>query len=161
VKPKIYIETSIPSFYFEERTAAEMIAQRNWTRMWWDEYSSQYEVVTSIAVLEELEDGDYPNKKEVLALMKDIPVLNAEEEVREIVKTYIKHKAMPNNPTGDALHLAIASFYQCRFLLTWNCNHLANPNKKDHLVYVNNKMGLFTPQLVTPFQLLGGKNNAI
>jgi len=35
MKQNIYLETSIPSFYFEIRSEPEMIARRNWTRQWW------------------------------------------------------------------------------------------------------------------------------
>ena len=31
-----YIETSIPSFYYEVRTEPTMAARREWTRNWWD-----------------------------------------------------------------------------------------------------------------------------
>jgi hypothetical protein len=31
---RIYIETTIPSFYFETRTDPDMVARRNWTRQW-------------------------------------------------------------------------------------------------------------------------------
>jgi len=61
---------------------------------------------------------------------------------------------MPADPRGDALHLAVASFHKADFLLTWNCNHIANPNKFDHIRRVNTMLGLFTPELVTPFALL-------
>ena len=54
VKSKIYIETSIPSFYYEIRTEPDMIARKEWTRFWWNTVRQQYEVVTSIAVLDEL-----------------------------------------------------------------------------------------------------------
>ena len=33
--PRTYVETSIPSFYFETRTEPEMVARRTWTRAWW------------------------------------------------------------------------------------------------------------------------------
>ena len=36
VKSKIYIETSIPSFYYEIRTEPDMIARKEWTRFWWN-----------------------------------------------------------------------------------------------------------------------------
>jgi hypothetical protein len=32
----IYVETSIPSFYFETRPGAQMQARREWTREWWE-----------------------------------------------------------------------------------------------------------------------------
>jgi hypothetical protein len=47
---------------------------------------------------------------------------------------------MPQSPTGDALHLALASVHGCDFLLTWNCVHLANPNKLDHIRHVNERL---------------------
>jgi hypothetical protein len=40
-----------------------MIARRNWTREWWNMYRSYYQLVTSLAVIEELEKGEYPNKE--------------------------------------------------------------------------------------------------
>ena len=58
------------------------------------------------------------------------------------------------NDLGDALHLAIASYYKCDFLLTWNCNHLANANKFRHIKMINEKLDLFTPALITPMELL-------
>ncbi len=57
----VYVETSVPSFYFEPRTEPEMVARRLWTRHWWDVVRPAYEAVTSLAVLEELtEDGTRP-----------------------------------------------------------------------------------------------------
>ncbi len=61
---------------------------------------------------------------------------------------------MPRDPEGDALHLALASYHKCDFLLTWNCRHLANANKFDSIRLVNASLGLFTPDLVTPLELM-------
>jgi len=41
-------------------------------------------------------------------------------------------------------------------LVTWNCKNIANANKFDHIRRINGMLGLFTPELVTPFQLLEG-----
>ena len=62
---------------------------------------------------------------------------------------------MPAKPHGDALHLALASYHKCDFLVTWNCVHLANAKKFDHIRIINNRLGLFVPTLVTPLELLG------
>ena len=51
-------------------------------------------------------------------------------------------------------HLALASFHNCDMLVTWNCKHLANANKFGHIHRVNALLGLRTPALVTPLQLL-------
>lgn len=158
VRPRVYIETSIPSFYFEVRTEPEMIARRKWTRQWWDDRSDQYELITSPAVLDELKRSKFPGQEDCLKLMDGIVLVRVEPGVPEIVQTYINHHVMPNDPVGDALHLALASFHKCDFLLTWNCRHLANANKFGHIRQMNTMMGLLVPALVTPLELLGGED---
>ncbi len=95
------IETSIPSFYHEIRTEPEMAARRSWTREWWEQQSYHYELVTSLAVIEELENGDYPTKSDALSLMESIPFLPVEDSIVEIIEAYIARKLMPIDVTGD------------------------------------------------------------
>ncbi|MCU0428102.1 MAG: hypothetical protein MUF71_21015 [Candidatus Kapabacteria bacterium] len=76
-------------------------------------------------------------------------------EIATIAEVYIARKVMPQNAGGDALHLALASYYQCDFLLTWNCKHIANANKFAHIRAVNQSLSLSVPALVTPLELLG------
>ena len=66
---------------------------------------------------------------------------------------------LPGYPAGDALHLALASYHRCDFLVTWNCKHLANANKFGHIRRVNGLLGLFTPALITPLELLGDSDD--
>jgi predicted nucleic acid-binding protein len=155
VKPKVYIETSIPSFYYEERPEPDMVARKLWTRQWWEQSGSYYSLVTSVAVLDELRQGTYPNKTAVLDLVNTLPLIPVTQEIVEIVQTYIQHHVMPQDPVGDALHLALASYHKCDFLLTWNCRHLANANKFGHIRRVNALLGLYVPALVTSLELLG------
>jgi hypothetical protein len=89
VKPKVYIETSIPSFYFEVRTEPEMVVRREWTRRWWSQCRENYEVFSSEAVLTELAGGDFPGQAEALELINQVPLLAIEEPVMEIVEAYI------------------------------------------------------------------------
>ena len=156
----VYIETSIPSFYFEERPQPAMRARREWTREWWDTKREQYAVFTSAAVLDELSRGDYVSKEDCLRLMTDVPVLPIDAATGEVVRAYIRNRLMPDDPVGDALHLAVASLHKVDFLLTWNCAHLANANKFGHVRRINTMLGLFVPALVTPLEMLGGSNAA-
>lgn len=133
-----------------------MAARREWTREWWDDHLVDYEAFTSEAVIEELEGGSFSRKEATLKLVDGLPLLDINEPVADIVATYISHHVMPNDPAGDALHLAIASFHKCDFLVTWNCRHLANANKFGHIRRINTLLGLFVPAIVTPLELLGG-----
>ena len=85
MKNIVYIETTIPSFFFEVRSEPDMIARRNWTREWWNMYRSYYQLVTSLAVIEELERGEYPNKENIIGLLEDVPILTTPIEIVDIV----------------------------------------------------------------------------
>ena len=74
--------------------------------------------------------------------------------VVSVAQIYVRQFVMPNDAQGDALHLALASFYACDYLLTWNCKHLANARKADHIEQVNRRLGLHVPRIVTPEQLM-------
>ncbi len=132
-----------------------MVARRNWTRQWWDERGREvFDLVTSQAVVDELSRGRFRGKDDALGLVSELELLPVVPEIEEIVAAYISHSLMPKDAVGDALHLALASFYGCDYLLTWNCRHLANANKYRHIRRVNTIMDLVTPSLVTPLELL-------
>lgn len=152
---RVYVETTIPSFYFEARTEPSMVARRAWTRRWWEHARNVHELVTSEAVLDELSRGEFAAREDCLRLVEGLPLVPVEPPVAGIVGTYVSHGVMPRDPTGDALHLALASYHRCDFLATWNCRHLANASKFDHIRRVNGLLGLLVPSLVTPLELLG------
>lgn len=154
MKKRVYIETTIPSFHEETRAQPDMVARREWTREWWHLRRRRYELVTSVAVIDELEAGAHPNKSATLALVAGLPLLPIVPAIDGIVDAYIARHVMPADPRGDALHLALASYHSCHFLLTWNCRHLANANKFEHIRFVNAELGLFCPILTTPVELL-------
>jgi predicted nucleic acid-binding protein len=152
--PRVYVETTIPNFYYDLRSSAAVTMRREATRRWWVDAAYLYDLVTSTVVLGELRRGKSSHVPLRLALMSTIPTLAVAEAVDEIVHTYVSNKLMPANPREDALHLALASFYSCDFIVTWNCRHLANPNKRTHIHQINTRLGLRVPRLVTPADLL-------
>lgn len=155
-RPVAYVETTIPSFYHEVRTSPDIIARKDWTRQWWDLAPGRYLMVTSEAVIEELERGIPEQASVRLNLIAGLHLLPIERAITEVIATYIRHRLMPADTGGDALHLALASYHKCDFLVTWNCVHRANANKFGHIRRINTMLGLFTPVIATPLQLLGG-----
>ena len=75
-------------------------------------------------------------------------------EVSELVAYYVAERLMPADDLGDAFHLAFATWYRIQYLLTWNCKHLANANKYEHIHVLNTRRRLLSPTIVTPAQLL-------
>ena len=152
---RVYIETSIPSFYYTLRRDIESRAMQSWTRKWWAQYADQFTLVSSLAVIDELRDGRGEKTQARIDLVENLEMLSISPRIRRITQTYIDRLIMPQDPFGDALHLAIASFYNVDALLTWNYKHIANLNKIYRIRQINQELGLPTPELATPLNYLG------
>jgi hypothetical protein len=150
----VYIETTIPSYYYETRRTSSAIAWCEATRRWWDRYRTDFILVTSKYVLAELGMAPPAKRIRMLDLMKQVSVVEDPPGLNDVVAYYIEHSMMPADAQGDAAHLALASMYSVDFLLTWNCRHLANVNKIQHIEVLNGRLGLSSPVITTPLTLL-------
>jgi predicted nucleic acid-binding protein len=155
-KPRVYVETTIPSTYHTNRASPEMVKHRLETRRWWGTAVHSCELITSRAVLDELAQGNSDHVRWRLALLEGLRVLEVDDKARATARVYIERKLMPADPLGDALHLALASHAECDLLVTWNYRHLANRTKLDRIRRINGELGLFVPLIVSPRDLLGG-----
>jgi predicted nucleic acid-binding protein len=147
----VYLDSTIPSYYFDRREPIRALTDI--TRKWWDTARAHYRCFISEVTIAELQNGPYPNQDRTVALVRNFKQLEPRDEIVVIAETYVKQFVMPKKTLADALHLAYASFYRIDFLLTWNCEHLANANKDQHIHIVNKRIGLSTPRIVTPMQL--------
>ncbi len=81
---RIYLETTVISFYHNARTGPEMVSRQNWTRRWLDAaLIGADELVTSLAVETELNAGEFPNKTDMLKLVSRFPLLDLNDAVGE------------------------------------------------------------------------------
>lgn len=155
-KPRVYVETTIPSFYYDFRDSPAVAQRREATRAWWADARDKYKLLTSARVLEELAAGASDQVQLRLGLVSDLPLLDPSSDTDDIVEVYLLHRLMPRKPTtADATHLALASLHRCDFIVTWDSRHLANPNKTTHIRRINSALNLHVPELVTPQELLG------
>ena len=155
---RIYIDTSIPSSYYTLRTDEDALTKQRVTRDWWNEYADQFGLTSSTAVIGELTRGKSKATQARCALIENIELLPITGRIQQIVQIYIDRLIMPQDPQGDALHVAIASFHSVDALLTWNFAHIANPNKIQLIQRINHELGLSTPDLTTPLDYFGGIN---
>lgn len=151
MKKTVYFDTTIISYLFDKRENIKNFIDI--TKEWWNTQSKRYKIYISNETLGELYRGNYNLKDKTLEFAEKIEVLPRKDEIIEIAQIYINNFVMPKNLQGDAIHLAYSSYYKIDFLLTWNCNHLANANKEDHIRRINAKLNLFIPNIVTPLQL--------
>jgi hypothetical protein len=156
MNPTVYLDATIPSFYFEERPGTILQAWREITVAFWDYAPGRYDLYVSDETVRELEEPGYPTEKRerCIALIQKLPRLSLAPDVFDLAEYYVREGAMPSNDVGDAFHLAFATWYRLQYLLTWNCKHLANANKFEHIQLLNSRRRLVSPTIVTPEQLL-------
>lgn len=153
-RPRVYVETTIPSFYFDQRRTPWMVARRRWTRAWWDVALERHDLVTGPPVDWELNQGPELRRSEWIALMAPLRILDVTDDVEQAVVVYRRDQLMPRRGL-DAMHLALASVHRCEFMATWDTRHLANALKVNHIRKINQRMGLYVPTVATPLQMLG------
>lgn len=111
-------------------------------------------MLVSLAVLNELAGGRPEQAAVRLALVRHLEVLPSGGHILLTANLYVRHRLMPKEVNGDAMHLALASHHGCDVLATWNYLHLANPNKLDRIKRLNEELGLFVPRILTPLALM-------
>jgi predicted nucleic acid-binding protein len=152
MRKTVYLDSTIPSYLFDKREGIREFIEI--TKEWWKQERVHFRVVISDATIAEVGGGNHPYKEQIMReCISSLEVLPPNEQLVGIVRVYSENHLMPGGATGDAVHLAYASFYGADFLLTWNCNHLANANKRQHIAIINTRLRLSIPEIVTPMEL--------
>ena len=154
--PVLYLETTVVS-YLVARPSRDVVvlAHQEITRQWWTARREAFSIYVSPVVLEEAALGDAEQARERLQLLAPYPVLSASDHVEQIAAAYLRELRLPERALRDAAHLAFACTYAVDYLLTWNCAHIANAEVRRQLARVNDRLGLVTPVICTPEELLG------
>ncbi len=154
-----YIETTIPSLY-TGRPSPRLIeaARQNLTRVWWDEYRNEFDLVCSQIVLDECSKGDAVMAAKRLELLGDIPLLELTDDVILIAEYLLLKQIIPTKAADDAVHIAVASVHGIDYLVTWNCKHIANPRNWRRISDCVAKFGYCASVICTPEDLIGDDN---
>jgi hypothetical protein len=154
VLPKVYIETSIPS-YLTARPSRDLVLAGNQetTKMWWLRRQS-YDLYISAFVLEEAAAGDPSAAQERLAALAGITEIQVTDDVAKIAERLLSQASLPEKARLDALHIAVAALGGMDYLLTWNCTHIANAAFRSKIERVVRSFGFEPPIICTPQELV-------
>ncbi len=83
MKEKVYLDSTIPSYYFDKRESLAIFTKL--TRKWWSQMSGSYDLFISDAVLQELNEGDYPRKDEIIEFVSTIPLLPIVDDLEQVL----------------------------------------------------------------------------
>jgi hypothetical protein len=155
MKPKVYLETTIPSLLTAWPSRDLIIAaDQQVTRDWWA-IRHRYQLCVSAEVLREAGRGDAGAAAQRLAAISDCIILPVTNEAERLTERIIATGLIPARALRDAIHIGMATVHEVDFLLTWNCRHIANASIQQGLRKVCHEAGFEIPVICTPHGLLG------
>jgi len=159
MKESIYIETTIPSLYVA-RPSPRLIEtwRQQLTKIWWDNHRQEFDLVCSQSVLDECGRGDDEMVAQRLEILRDLPLLDLNEEVEIAAEALLRGGILPAKAGEDAIHIATASVHGINYLLTWNCKHIANPRIWKRIGECFRGLGHTMSIICTPEDLIGDEN---
>jgi len=155
MKEKIYLDTSIPSAFFDNRDKN----RQKVTQVWWrNVLTDKYEACISELVEAELGNTrDKHRRGNFLTLVKGLKSFEVTVEAEHLAKAYIENDIVPEEYLDDALHLAIATVNGAKTVVSWNFTHMVNHDTKRKVKAVNLLKGYAEIEIESPLELGGGK----
>jgi predicted nucleic acid-binding protein len=154
MKIKIYLDTSVPSaFYDYSKPLRQLITQK-----WFENEAQNFNLFISVLTIDEidkLKNLQKQNNIKSLILKYNINIVEITEKVTELANIYISNEAIPASEPEDALHIAAATIHQLDGIASWNFKHIVsfNPIRKIH--EINKKLNY--PLLeIGSLELFGG-----
>jgi len=130
-KPRIYLETTMFSFYYEERTAPLYLEQKALVRQIFELIQAGiYEPYTSPYATREINNEPTQDKRtKMQALVSDynVEVLPITEEIERLATLHVQEKAIAPAWATDAAHIAVAAYNGLDFIISLNFAHIVRP----------------------------------
>ena len=136
-KQKVYLETTIFNYYFDETKNAQPVTVAFFEAIG----SGQFEGYTSVYAYGELDNAPEPQRSNMLHLIEKyhITVLDTSSEVIQLAEKYMMNNIIPKKKRVDALHIAIASVNELDIILSYNFKHI-NKLKTKTLIPATNQV---------------------
>jgi hypothetical protein len=156
----IYLETSVFS-YLAGLPSTDLLAsvRQQVTAEWWRDHHHGFELFVSPLVEMEASKGDSEDAERRLSAMRDIPQLAVNLEVERLAERLLLDGAVPKTAVEDAVHVSLATVHHIDYLLTWNCRHIDNAEKKPAIRAVCTILGYACSEICTPEEFGGGSSD--
>lgn len=147
VKPRLYLDTSVLSAYFDDRAPD----RQRLTQRFWEERLPEFEGMISESVLQEISDTpDEDRRSEMRRLAAPLAVLDYPTDAEDLAYEYVKIGIFPQKYLGDAIHVAIASVHRVGYLASWNFKHLVRVATRREVNLVNALKGYDPLEIAAP-----------
>lgn len=158
-KQKLYLDTSVISFYFAEDSPEKMAI----TRKFFDQelVRGEYDIYLSALTIQELGNCKDPVLQDkLLEFAYGLPtqVLEATQEINEIGQQFVMEGIIPAKYQDDGIHLAFGLLYDMDYIVSWNFKHLVKPKTKKAVRAFSIKEGYKQIEIITPEEVAEGGN---
>jgi predicted nucleic acid-binding protein len=148
MKQKIYLDTSVISALFDERTPERLsMTSALWSKL------NDYDVFISELVLEELGRANEHVRDKMLSSIKNFTVLKESEQAERLAQLYVRQGIFPEKYFDDALHVALASVNQIIILISWNFTHLVKLKTRRMVSIINLAENIVPVEIISPPEL--------
>ena len=150
-RPTVYLDTTVPS-YFTAPISTDIAKARmqRITRIWWSRYRPSCDLFVSDCLFAESRGGHEDAARKRMAALESIDVVCLSDRSEALLASLLADGLIPENARADAEHIAYAATSSVRFLLTWNCKHLANRMIHRRVTQRCESLGLSCPRVCTP-----------
>lgn len=137
-KLKLYLDTSVPNAYFDEKNSQRQIT----TKEFWQKLGN-YDTYISDLVKEEITATlDEKLRQNLLRLISSFTCLSSKtEEIDDLAKEYLSRKIIPVKYIADAVHIAVATVNGIDILVSWNFEHIVKLRTKREVNATNILLG--------------------
>lgn len=156
MKPKLYLETTIPSYLVSWPSRDLIIAgHQQITKEWWEKRRHGFDMYVSQFVIDEAKAGDTGASHDRMMAIDGVPLLEITPKVGVLATDLVVSGVIPKKAAIDAAHIAIAAAHRMDFLMTWNCVHIANASIAKRVANACRQHGFECPVICTPEELMG------
>ena len=145
-KLKLYIETSLVGFYFDD--LERNISKSESTKCLFEQIRlGLFEGYISELAYAEIKKSQEPFKSRDLKLIDEFDLqllIIDKEQVALLYQAYTESKILPEKYYDDLLHIATAVVSPVDVLVTYNCQHIANENTIRLVKSINLREGFRT-----------------
>lgn len=151
-KPKIYLETTIFNFYFDD----ERDTHADTVKLFEEIANGRYETFTSDYVVKELERASIDKRDKMIGLISeyDLIVLDPSEEAVNLANIYVAAGVIPVNYRTDALHIAIAAVNDLDIIVSMNFQHIVKRKTMKMTSAINIINGYKAVEIYSPMEII-------
>lgn len=134
---KLYIETTVFNFYFDDDREGHDDVIELFERI----KAGEFEAYTSDFTTEELERAQEPKRSLMLELLGHVAIFAVDDNMKQLAALYVENGIVPSRFQGDATHIAAASVYGLDCIVSYNFKHINKLKTKTETAKINFTFG--------------------